>query len=97
MPRTKARVDANQAEIVQALRQVGASVCYTHMLGQGVPDLLIGYRGVVYLLEVKDGRKSRSRRQLTEAEAEWHAAWRGRPVDIVESVDDALRAIGAIE
>lgn len=87
--RRAARVDANQAEIVAALRQVGASVYIMADVGQGVPDLLVGRAGCTYLLEVKAPRG-----RLNEREQEWHAAWRGH-VAVVRSVDDALRAIGA--
>ena len=40
--RRAARTDANQAEIVAALRGVGASVQPLHAVGQGCPDLLVG-------------------------------------------------------
>ena len=56
MSRAK-RVDANQGEIVDALRAVGAKVQPLHMVGEGVPDLLVRYRGDLHLVEVKDGRK----------------------------------------
>jgi len=90
-----ARVDANQAAIVGALRAVGATVTVTARLGEGFPDLAVGFRGVTYLLEVKDGAKRPSERKLTEAEADWHASWRGQ-VAVVESVEDALAVIGAV-
>lgn len=94
--RRAARVDENQAEIVQALRAAGASVQSLAAVGQGVPDLLVGHRQVTFLLEVKDGRKPPSARKLTPDEAAWHDAWRGLVV-VVASVDEALRAIGAID
>lgn len=88
--RRAARVDRNQNEIVTALRKVGASVQHLHNVGRGCPDIAVGFRGATYLLEVKtdDGT-------LTNAEAIWHAHWRGQ-VDIVRNVDEALRVIGAI-
>jgi hypothetical protein len=89
--RRAARIDANQPEIVAALRGVGASVQPIHTLGQGVPDILVGWQGRNYLLEAKQGRG-----KLTEDEAEWHVLWRGQ-VAVVRSVDDALAVIGAIE
>ncbi len=89
------RIDKNQPEITAALRGVGASVEFLHTLGKGVPDLLVGFRGCNYLLEVKDGSLSESRKQLTDDERDWHAAWHGR-VHTVENVDQALAAIGAV-
>ena len=94
MPRLKAKVDGNQADIVEALRSAGATVQHLHQLGQGCPDLLIGFRDRNYLLEIKDGRLSPSRRRLTAQEADWARAWRGQ-VTVVESVQEALGAIGA--
>lgn len=95
MTRYAAKTDTNQAEIVEALRQVGATVQPLHFAGRGIPDLICGYRGANYLLEVKDGRRPASKRQLTSDEAQWHEEWRGQ-VAVVASVDDALTVIGAI-
>jgi hypothetical protein len=88
------RVDSNHSEIVKGLRAIGATVRSTASVGQGFPDLAVGFRNATYLLEVKDGAKSPSRRKLTEAEQAFHAGWKGH-VAIVESLDDALRTIGA--
>ena len=93
--RRRAKVDSNQPEIVKALRDIGASVAHIHMVGDGIPDLIVGFRGINYLFEVKDGNKPPSKRRLTPDEQEWHEAWRGH-VHIVESVEDAYEAIGAI-
>ncbi|MGB3205473.1 MAG: hypothetical protein WBB28_10825, partial [Crinalium sp.] len=87
------RVDNNQTAIVAALRQHGCSVQHLHQLGQGVPDLLVGFEGINYLLEVKDGAKSPSRRQLTQDEVEWHQSWEGK-VWVVSSVAQALNVCG---
>lgn len=84
------RTDANQSEIVAALRGAGASVQDLHEVGRGCPDLLVGYRGQTYLLEVK-GPGGR----LNSREALWHLEWRGQ-ARIVRDADDALEAIGAI-
>ena len=88
--RYAARVDRNQADIVRALRQAGAEVTPTHTLGHGFPDLVAGFRGVTYLLEVKMPGE-----HLTEDEERWHRRWSGQ-VSIVYSEEDALRAIGAM-
>ena len=94
--RRNAKIDSNQPAIVEALRGVGASVAHTHMIGQGFPDIVVGFRGVNYLMEIKDGSLAPSRRQLTEDEKDWHNAWHGAVV-IVESVEDAYKAIGAVD
>ena len=90
------KIDANQPAIVKALRGVGASVQSLAAVGKGAPDLLIGFRGVVYVAEVKDPAKPPSHRKLTPLQSEWHAKWQGPRVPIVETADDALRLIGAL-
>ncbi len=92
--RRAARIDANQPEIVQALRDVGGSVAITSMVGNGFPDIVVGYRGQNYLIEIKDGAKPPSKRKLTHDEQEWHDLWRGT-VHIANSIDEALAIIGA--
>jgi hypothetical protein len=93
MARRAAAVDANQPEVVKALRRVGATVQHLHTVGKGCPDILVGYQGQNFLLEIKDGNKPPSRRKLTDDEAAWHEAWRGE-VWTVHSADEALYAIG---
>ncbi len=95
--RRAARTDDNQEQIVRALRAVGAKVQSLAAVGEGTPDLLVGFRRQSYLLEVKDGAKPPSARKLTPDQQVWHSSWTGLPVVIVETVDDALQAIGAIQ
>lgn len=94
MTRRAARVDANQTEIVEALRAVGCAVLSLAAIGKGVPDLLVWRRGLGYvLIEVKDGNKAPSRQALTDDQARFHDEWPG-PVIIANSVSAALRAVG---
>ena len=95
--RRAAKVDANQQQVVQALRAVGATVQSLAGVGKGVPDLLVGYQGKTLLLEVKDGNKPPSERRLTEDQLAWHGAWRGGPLAVVDGPDAALRMLGAIK
>ena len=86
------RVDANQSAVVKALRATGATVEIISSVGDGVPDLIVGFRGFNFLFEVKDGDKPQSKQRLTGAEAEWHRDWRGK-VSIVYSPSDAVRKL----
>lgn len=95
MPRHRPRLDANQNEIVKALRKAGCSVQSLAGVGSGCVDLLVGRCGENYLIEVKDGTKSPSQRRLTDDEEQWHFSWHGT-VTIVTSEDEALRAVGAL-
>lgn len=87
--RHAARIDANQEQIVAALRAMGATVRIVTQ-GNGLPDLLVGFRGVTILIEVKDGQKVPSARKLTPAEQKFFEEWRGGIVAIVNSVDEAI-------
>lgn len=89
--RRKGRVDVNQAEVVAALRAIGAAVAITSSLGGGFPDLVVGYRGVNWLLEVKDGNKPPSGQRLTPDEIEFHGVWgQHAPIYIVNSPQQAV-------
>ena len=72
--RRAAKVDDNQKDIVKALRAIGATVRIVTQ-GEGIPDLLVGFRGHTVLMEVKDGNKPPSARKLTEAEQKFFEEW----------------------
>lgn len=86
------RRDANHTDVVDALRGIGASVVSLADVGDGCPDLLVGFRGVNLLLEVKDGNKPPSARKLTTAEQAFFRDWRGT-VHIVFSAADAVETV----
>lgn len=94
--RRAAQVDANHRDIVDALRDVGCSVESLAGVGDGVPDLLVGFCKQTFLLEVKDGTKKPSAQKLRESQVDWHAEWKGRPVIVVRSVAEALKAVGVV-
>lgn len=89
MTRRMAKVDGNQARIVELLRNMGCVVQHLHMVGQGCPDLVVGAHGVLAWVEVKDGERAR----LTEPEAQWHRVWQEYPVFTVRGEDDAIRMV----
>ncbi len=86
-----AKIDANQNDIVKALRKIGAFVQSLATIGKGCPDLLVGYRGKWHLMEVKDAKKTPSQRELTKDEMDWilKAAKTG-PVHVVETEEQAI-------
>lgn len=93
--RRHAKVDANHAEIVRALRQAGATVQSLAEIGDGCPDLLVGASGRTLLIEVKDSAQPPSKRQLTDDQMRWHGAWRGGALAVVCDVEGALRMLAA--
>lgn len=93
MPKFAARVDGNQAQIVKALRDIGASVATCHAVGQGFPDICVGWQNGTYLLEIKDPTKPIRDQALTPSQVKFHSEWRGH-VAVVKTVPEALEAIG---
>ena len=89
--RWAAKTDSNQAEIVSALRRVGASVLVLSRVGQGCADLAAGIRGETFFLEVKTDKG-----KLTEDEQKFMDEWRGHYA-IVRTPEEALQAIGVLE
>lgn len=87
--RRAAKRDRNEADIIQALVAVGATVA--QVSEGGLPDLLVGFRGHNYLIEVKAERG-----KLTPEQFDFFERWRGH-CDVARTVEDALRIIGAIE
>ena len=87
--RYAARVDKNQEQIVAVLRDAGA---YVWIIGLPV-DLLVGYKGHTFLVEVKDGSKKR----LTKLQEDFFNNWSGSTLTRIDSPEAALRMIGTIK
>ena len=85
--RVRGKVDANHKQIVSSLRAIGATVQSLANIGNGCPDILVGYHGKNFLFEIK-GPKAK----LTEAEEVWHRVWRGS-VRTIRSFDEAYNVI----
>jgi hypothetical protein len=92
-----ARVDANQAAIVKALRGYGCSVLHMHQIGEGCPDLAIATppddrgRRRIGFIEIKDGTKPPSARKLTDDQIKFWDEWKGAPMALVTDEAGALR------
>ena len=85
---TYSRTDWNQSAIVDALRAAGASVFITSGVRHGFPDLVVGFNGKTYLLEVKAPDA-----KLTEDELLFMRKWVG-DYHVVRSPEEAIRIIG---
>lgn len=87
------RADGNQKALVEQMRSIpGLSVVHTHTVGKGLPDLILGYKGRNYLVEVKDPSQPPSKRKLTPDEVEFHESWTGS-IHIVEKIEDVIKII----
>lgn len=79
------KLDANHAAIREGLEAVGATV-----EPKGPLDLLVGFEGVNYLLEVKTAKG-----KLRPSQERFLGRWKGQAT-VVRDLDTALRIIGAI-
>jgi len=88
----KAKADANQPEIVAALRKAGADIRHVHDSPRSGFDIVVLYMGSTVLVEIKDGKKPPSQRKLKKSEQECkdqcfkHLCW----FEIITSVEEAL-------
>ena len=87
--RHAARVDQNQTQIVSALRAAGA---YVWIIGLPV-DLLVGYKGHTFLVEVK----STSKKRLTGLQDNFFENWSGSTLARIDCPEAALRMIGVVK
>lgn len=89
--RRAARTDKNQTEIVAALRKRGAVVLITSQLKNAF-DVLVGYEGNLYIVEIKDGSKPPSARKLTSGELECKERFEsvGVTYHVITSVEEAI-------
>lgn len=87
--RRAARVDATQEAIVSALRAAGA---YVWIIGLPV-DLLVGYKGHTFCVEVKSGPSKR----LTKLQADFFENWSGSTLARIDCPEAALRMIGVVK
>lgn len=87
--RRAAKIDDNQNEIVETFRKLGWTVQILSTVGKGCPDILIGRCGFNMLVEIKDGNKPPSKRELTPDQVKWHDSWRGQKC-VIKNVDEAL-------
>jgi Holliday junction resolvase len=87
--RRRGRTDANQTEIVKVFRKLGFSVAITSMVGNGFPDIVISKHKRNWLVEIKDGKRVLSERNLTDDEEEFISNWKGS-VFLVETIEQAI-------
>jgi hypothetical protein len=93
--RRAAKVDGNHAQITAEFRKLGCSVLDMSRLGEGAPDLLIGYGGLTMLVEVKDGSLPPSRRTLTTDQVQFWLNWKQNP-RIVKNTDDVAKTVNVL-
>jgi hypothetical protein len=86
--RHKASLDANHTEIVAGLRQVGATVVDLAKVGKGCPDILVGFRGKTYLMEIKTRTG-----YIRATQEQFFRSWSGGHIAVVRSFDEAYNVL----
>jgi hypothetical protein len=71
--RYDSRIDGTQVEIVECARKFGASVLPLFRLGQGAPDILVGYRSQNIMVEIKTENG-----KLNERQEKFRDEWKGQ-------------------
>ena len=89
----KKRVDSNQQQIIHTFIALGASVLNLSRVGEGCPDILIGYKKHSVLCEIKRDNKA----PYTESQVKFMQNWRGGPISRIDSVDAAIRLIKMLD
>ena len=89
----KKRVDENQKQIIHTFTALGASVLNLSRVGEGCPDILIGYKNVSCLVEIKRNEQAR----YTDSQVKFMQNWRGGPISRIDSVDAAIRLIKMLD
>ena len=91
--RRAAKIDANQPAIVADLVRHGCSVRSLASVGDGCPDILVGFRGSNFLFEIKDPANPPSKRKLRPEQDKFFAMWSGQ-VHKIEYAAEALEIMG---
>lgn len=86
------KVDNNQLDIVKTFKSMGATVLNLSAVGKGCPDLLIGYKNISVLVEVKSKIG-----KFTEPQLKFMEQWQGGAVNRIDSVDGAIRLIKLLD
>ena len=87
--RYAARVDANQEQIVSALRAAGA---YVWIISLPV-DLLVGYANKTALVEIKSNKK----KNLTTLQKNFFETWNGGTLVRIDNIESALQMLRVME
>lgn len=73
---------------------MGASVYDFAAAGGGFPDILVGYKGQDYKLEIKNPLSRYGKQGRSESQQRLEAKWKGAPSYVVYTAKEALEAIG---
>ena len=86
--------DHNHDEVRDAFSALGCSVADLHNAGvPGWPDIVVGCIGVNHLVEVKNLDTRYGRAGLNPEQAAFARDWRGGPVEVAYTPEDAIALV----
>lgn len=85
--------DRNHNALVKVFEDLGCSVIETYTMGGGFPDLVLGFVGLTFLVEIKNPETSYGRRGLTESQRKMADSWRGGPVTVISTETEAIEFV----
>ena len=83
----KKKTDANQKQIISDLKKIGVSVLNLSKVGNGCPDLLIGWQGKNILIEIKTAKGN-----LNDSQIEFFKEWKGSKF-VCKSINEIIEII----
>lgn len=83
----KKKTDANQKQIISDLKKIGVSVLNLSKVGNGCPDLLIGWQGKNILIEIKTAKGN-----LNDSQIEFFKEWKGQKF-VCKSINEIIEII----
>ena len=87
------KTDNNHKEILDQCRKIPQLTAFsTHTIGKGFPDIVVGYKGLNYLFEIKDPLKPKSARKLTQHESSFFCNWKGQ-VNVIHTIEDIIEIL----
>jgi len=86
-----AKKDANHNELFEELRKVCEAVYDLSSHGRGLPDGIAWIKSQWVLFDIKNPKTAYGRRGLNEVQKKWVAQWKGGPVYLIYTADEARR------
>ena len=84
------RVDSNQAAIVDDLRKCGIDVFVASDVGNGFPDLCLGFRNRNWFIEIKTETGTQTKDQI-----KFEKEWTQGQYSVCRTTEQVLETIGA--
>lgn len=88
------RQDGNHGTLRSRFEAIGGTWEDIVPWRSGLPDAMLGLRGITELVEVKDPNQPPNKRKLRPEQERFRREWRGRPVRVVETFEEIAELFG---